>query len=141
MQLLLELRYHDPRLMFSAVAPTRTSPIKGEAYLREKIWVPHIFFQNEKLSFSQILISSNNKAIFQRIKRSWNLRKAHCHINFARWHDQNIISRSSDALLSDGIEKISIRHAKMHDKSRMLDVQHESSDTPLGEALAGDHEH
>lgn len=48
MQLLLELRYHDPRLKFAVVAPTRTSPIKGEAYLREKIWVPHIFFQNEK---------------------------------------------------------------------------------------------
>lgn len=48
MQILLQLRYKDPRLRFETIAPKRVHPIKGEANLREKIWVPHIFFQNEK---------------------------------------------------------------------------------------------
>lgn len=48
MQLLLQLRYLDPRLSFEKIAPNRKHAIKGEAYLREKLWVPHIFFQNEK---------------------------------------------------------------------------------------------
>jgi hypothetical protein len=48
MQILLQLRYNDPRLRFELIQPHRIHPIKGEAYLREKLWVPHIFFQNEK---------------------------------------------------------------------------------------------
>lgn len=48
MQALLQLRYVDPRLVFREVAPNRTSPIVGEDDLRKELWVPHIFFANEK---------------------------------------------------------------------------------------------
>lgn len=47
-QALLQLRYVDPRLVFREVAPNRTSPIVGEDDLRKDLWVPHLFFANEK---------------------------------------------------------------------------------------------
>jgi hypothetical protein len=47
MQALLQLRYVDPRLVFKEVS-TRTIPIVGEDDLRKELWVPHIFFANEK---------------------------------------------------------------------------------------------
>jgi hypothetical protein len=48
MQALLQYRYVDPRLVFKEVAPNRSTPIIGEDDLRKKLWVPHIFFANEK---------------------------------------------------------------------------------------------
>jgi Neurotransmitter-gated ion-channel ligand binding domain len=48
MQALLQLRYVDPRLVFREVAPNRTNPIVGEDDLRKELWVPHVFFANEK---------------------------------------------------------------------------------------------
>lgn len=48
--LLLQFRYVDPRLVFREVAPSRTSPVMGEASLRESIWVPHVFLSNERSS-------------------------------------------------------------------------------------------
>ncbi|KAG5676859.1 hypothetical protein PVAND_006666 [Polypedilum vanderplanki] len=50
MQTLVQMRYVDPRLSFKDIAPGRTIPIKGEEDLRNKIWVPHVFFSNEKES-------------------------------------------------------------------------------------------
>lgn len=47
-QALLQLRYVDPRLVFREVAPNKTSPILGEDDLRKELWVPHIFFANER---------------------------------------------------------------------------------------------
>lgn len=47
MQALLQLRYVDPRLVFREVSK-RTNPIVGEDDLRKQLWVPHIFFANEK---------------------------------------------------------------------------------------------
>ena len=47
---LLQLRFVDPRLAFSTVAPNRKQPILGEKSLRERLWVPHIFFANERES-------------------------------------------------------------------------------------------
>jgi hypothetical protein len=48
LQALLQLRYVDPRLVFREVAPNRTTPIVGEDDLRKELWVPHLFFANEK---------------------------------------------------------------------------------------------
>lgn len=48
MQTLLQMRYVDPRLAFKAVAPKRIHPVTGEEDLRKKIWVPHVFFSNER---------------------------------------------------------------------------------------------
>lgn len=48
--ILLQLRFVDPRLAFSTVAPSRNQPILGERQLRERLWVPHIFFANERES-------------------------------------------------------------------------------------------
>lgn len=47
-QALLQLRYVDPRLVFREVAPNKTTPILGEDDLRKELWVPHIFFANER---------------------------------------------------------------------------------------------
>ncbi|XP_070496885.1 pH-sensitive chloride channel 2-like isoform X2 [Chironomus tepperi] len=47
-QALLQLRYVDPRLVFKEVAPNKTTPILGEDDLRKELWVPHIFFANER---------------------------------------------------------------------------------------------
>ncbi|CAO1348804.1 unnamed protein product [Diamesa hyperborea] len=47
-QALLQLRYVDPRLVFKEVAPKRTASIVGEDELRKELWVPHIFFANER---------------------------------------------------------------------------------------------
>lgn len=51
MQTLLQMRYVDPRLKFKSVAPLRTHRIMGEGDLRKKIWVPHVFFSNERYFF------------------------------------------------------------------------------------------
>ncbi|KAL7043638.1 hypothetical protein ACKWTF_001605 [Chironomus riparius] len=48
MQTLLQMRFVDPRLAFKAVAPKRIYPVTGEEDLRKKIWVPHVFFSNER---------------------------------------------------------------------------------------------
>lgn len=45
---LLQLRFVDPRLVFQKVAPNRNQPILGEAALRGSLWIPHIFFANER---------------------------------------------------------------------------------------------
>jgi hypothetical protein len=42
------MRYVDPRLAFKSVAPRRIHPVTGEEDLRKKIWVPHVFFSNER---------------------------------------------------------------------------------------------
>lgn len=47
-QALLQLRYTDSRLEFKGVGSKRKGPIVGEEALRKKLWVPHIFFANEK---------------------------------------------------------------------------------------------
>lgn len=48
MHALLQLRFVDPRLVFKEVAPKRKQPILGEKSLRDTLWVPHIFFANER---------------------------------------------------------------------------------------------
>ncbi|XP_055375610.1 pH-sensitive chloride channel 2-like [Condylostylus longicornis] len=45
---LLQMRFVDPRLAFSDIAPSRNQPILGEASLRQALWIPHIFFANER---------------------------------------------------------------------------------------------
>lgn len=47
---LLQYRYVDPRLVFKEVSPNRKDPIMGEQDLKEAIWVPHVFFANERSS-------------------------------------------------------------------------------------------
>lgn len=47
---MLQLRYVDPRLVFSSVAPNRQEPIMGENSLRDSLWTPHIFLANERAS-------------------------------------------------------------------------------------------
>lgn len=48
MQALLQFRYVDPRLVYKEVTPNRTDPILGEEDLRKSLWVPRVFFANEK---------------------------------------------------------------------------------------------
>lgn len=47
MHAMLQFRYVDPRLMFGKVAK-RLTPIIGEDRLRKELWIPHVFFANEK---------------------------------------------------------------------------------------------
>ncbi|XP_062125421.1 pH-sensitive chloride channel 2 [Drosophila sulfurigaster albostrigata] len=58
MQGLLQLRYSDSRLAFASYAPNRVQPLVGEFALREKLWVPHIFFSNE---VSSNILGTNEK--------------------------------------------------------------------------------
>ena len=48
--MLFQMRYVDPRLVFKEVAPSRKEPIVGEQSLRDTLWVPHVFFANERSS-------------------------------------------------------------------------------------------
>lgn len=43
----LQLRYVDERVAFGKIAK-RSTPIIGEDDLRKQLWVPHLFFANEK---------------------------------------------------------------------------------------------
>lgn len=47
MHAMLQLRYVDKRVAFGQIS-ARTSPIIGEDELRKQLWVPHLFFANEK---------------------------------------------------------------------------------------------
>ncbi|XP_026274381.1 pH-sensitive chloride channel 2 isoform X1 [Frankliniella occidentalis] len=44
--LMLRYRWRDPRLSYSATAPTMSRVI-GEKVIRERIWVPHVYLVNE----------------------------------------------------------------------------------------------
>lgn len=48
-QMLLELRWEDPRLRYSNLNTT-ISLLIGEKFLFDNIWIPHIFMTNEKNS-------------------------------------------------------------------------------------------
>jgi hypothetical protein len=43
-----QIRYNDPRLQFQKVGSTETESIIGEEDLKRDIWLPHVFFVNEK---------------------------------------------------------------------------------------------
>jgi hypothetical protein len=47
MHAMLQLRYFDYRMAFGEIAK-RENPIIGEDDLRKQLWVPHLFFANEK---------------------------------------------------------------------------------------------
>lgn len=48
LQMRFQLRYNDPRLVFKKVASDRTDAIIGENDLKSSLWIPHVFFVNEK---------------------------------------------------------------------------------------------
>lgn len=48
LQMRLQLRYNDPRLIFNKVSFNETDAIMGEEDLKQKLWNPHVFFINEK---------------------------------------------------------------------------------------------
>ena len=45
---LLQLNFMDSRLAYKPYAPARKEPIIGQKHLSERLWLPHIFFANEK---------------------------------------------------------------------------------------------
>lgn len=44
--IMLRYRWRDPRLAYSATAPSMSKVI-GEKVIRERIWVPHVYLVNE----------------------------------------------------------------------------------------------
>ena len=50
MHALLQLSFLDRRLAYSGYAPTRKENILGQKHLSERLWLPHIFFANERES-------------------------------------------------------------------------------------------
>lgn len=50
MQALLQLSFLDSRLAYQQHAPTRKESILGQKHLSERLWLPHIFFANERES-------------------------------------------------------------------------------------------
>lgn len=95
-QALLQLRYVDPRLVFKEVAPNRTKSIVGEDDLRKQLWVPHVFFANERWV---------DCCLFQKPEFNWNF------FNFIRdsailgTHEKDILTSISP----DGTVIISTR--------------------------------
>ncbi|XP_037944276.1 pH-sensitive chloride channel 2, partial [Teleopsis dalmanni] len=50
MHALLQLSFVDSRLAYNMVAPSRKEHILGQKHLSERLWMPHIFFANERES-------------------------------------------------------------------------------------------
>ncbi|XP_037817064.1 pH-sensitive chloride channel 2 [Lucilia sericata] len=50
MHALLQLRFIDKRLAYTNYAPNRKENILGQKHLSERLWLPHIFFANERES-------------------------------------------------------------------------------------------
>lgn len=50
MHALLQLSFLDKRLAYSGYAPLRKENILGQKHLSERLWLPHIFFANERES-------------------------------------------------------------------------------------------
>ncbi|XP_020809652.1 glycine receptor subunit alpha-4 isoform X2 [Drosophila serrata] len=48
MHCLLQLRFQDKRLAYKLIQAQRTDPILGQKHLSERLWLPHIFFANER---------------------------------------------------------------------------------------------
>jgi len=48
LQMRFQIRYQDDRMIFSNVGINRTEAIIGEEDLKKELWVPHVFFVNEK---------------------------------------------------------------------------------------------
>lgn len=49
-QMRFQIRYKDPRLEFRKVGSNTSESIIGEQDLKTKLWMPHVFFVNEKSS-------------------------------------------------------------------------------------------
>lgn len=50
MHALLQLSFLDKRLAFTNYAPSRKDNILGQKQMSERLWLPHIFFANERES-------------------------------------------------------------------------------------------
>jgi hypothetical protein len=49
LQMRFQIRYQDDRMIFRNVGINRTEVIIGEEDLKKELWIPHVFFVNEKL--------------------------------------------------------------------------------------------
>lgn len=47
-QMRFQVRYNDPRLNFSGIDSAQTNVILGEEDLKMNLWIPHVFFLNER---------------------------------------------------------------------------------------------
>ncbi|CAG9798516.1 unnamed protein product [Chironomus riparius] len=50
LQMRFQIRYNDQRLVFNNVGSVSTEVILGEEELKQSLWIPHVFFVNEKSS-------------------------------------------------------------------------------------------
>lgn len=48
LQMRFQIRYQDDRMIFTNVGSNRTQVIIGEEDLKKELWIPHVFFVNEK---------------------------------------------------------------------------------------------
>ena len=48
LQMRFQIRYQDYRMIFNSVGSNRTQVIIGEEDLKKELWIPHVFFVNEK---------------------------------------------------------------------------------------------
>lgn len=98
----------------------------------------HFFCQWEVETNFTKLFNFTKLQLFQRLGHPRNSRERHSDVGVARWNCHHLDAHSGDALLRNGLEEISVRHATMQNCYRELDVQWIGSEASLGAEVTGD---
>lgn len=97
MHALLQLRFQDKRLAFKNFQPSRTENILGQKHLSERLWLPHIFFANERDSS---ILGTDEKDVLTSLSPDGNViistrmeATLYCWMNFKKFpFDQQLCS-------------------------------------------------
>lgn len=86
---LLQLSFQDKRLAYKEFAPERRETILGQKHLSERLWLPHIFFANERESS---ILGTDEKDVLTSISRDGNViistrlqASLYCWMNFKKF--------------------------------------------------------
>ncbi|KAM8710500.1 hypothetical protein ACLKA7_017163 [Drosophila subpalustris] len=86
---LLQLSFQDKRLAYRDFAPERRETIVGQKHLSERLWLPHIFFANERESS---ILGTDEKDVLTSISRDGNViistrlqASLYCWMNFKKF--------------------------------------------------------
>lgn len=89
MHALLQLSFQDKRLAYKEFAPERRETILGQKHLSERLWLPHIFFANERESS---ILGTDEKDVLTSISRDGNViistriqASLYCWMNFKKF--------------------------------------------------------
>lgn len=89
MHALLQLSFKDQRLAYKEFAPERTETLLGQKHLSERLWLPHIFFANERESS---ILGTDEKDVLTSISRDGNViistrlqASLYCWMNFKKF--------------------------------------------------------